>query len=235
MNIRAWLTAAAGAVVLLGMTVGSAHAAGLTAIAVLGGDDSTDNVFYTPGPSGGLTIDNNTEFLQGKLGQGYDGDVTASFTNMTNGSYVYNANGTFDQQLNPNGAISSFVVTDNTNNTVLLSGTFGGADLTGTNASSSGNVNLELNDVTYTGGTFFPAGYSPTNGSLSVEFTSTAPFSASASGLAAFDAVDGVTFSAPAIAAVPEPASMASFAVGGLLLLGALLSKRRVGSAVAAA
>lgn len=241
MNRRASFVAiAASTLTVFGMACG-AYAQNLTAFAIAGGTNQDANVFYTPGTGGGLTVDSTAEFLQGKLGQGYDGTATISFTNLTNGGYTLAGNGDFDQSLNPSGATSSFVITDNSTHDVLLSGTLGSADLTGYNGSSSGNVNLTSNNVTYTGGSFFPAGFSPDNGSLSIEFTSTTPFTATASGLDAFTAVDGITFSALTSrtgggggSPVPEPASYASLGLGAAMLLGALLRKKRTGRALAA-
>jgi hypothetical protein len=233
MNTKSWAAATAVAGLMVGLA-GAARAAQQTAFAIQGGNDTAANVFYTPGPAGGMTISGPNEFVLGKLGQGFDGSATITFTNMANGSYSKSASGAFDQVLNPGSTISSFVLTDNATHTVLLSGTLGTANLTGFNGSSSGNVNLASNDVTYTGGTFFPTGFSPTGGALSVEFTSTSPFSASATGLGAFTGVDGITFSGVNLRGpggggngVPEPASMASMSVGALFLLGALLRKRR--------
>jgi hypothetical protein len=239
MNRRASFVAMAASTITLFAMASGANAANLTAFAIAGGTTQDANVFYTPGAGGGLSVVSNTEFLQGKLGQGFDGNATISFTNMTNGSFSLSGNGSFDQVLNPTGT-SSFLITDNTTHAVLLSGTLGTADLTGFSGASSGNVNLVSNNVTYTGGTFFPAGFSPTNGSLAIEFTSTTPFSATASGLGAFTAVDGITFSGlnqrgPGGGGngVPEPASFASMGLGAAMLLAALLRKKRNGRTLA--
>jgi hypothetical protein len=240
MNRRASFVAmAAGTITLFAMATG-AHAATLTAFAIAGGTTQDANVFYTPGTGGGLSVVSTSEFLQGKLGQGFDNNATISFTNMANGSFSLSGSGAFDQLLNP-ASTSSFVITDNTTHAVLLSGTVGSADLTGHTGASSGNVNLTSNNVTYTGGTFFPSGFSNTNGSLAIEFTSTTPFSATASGLGAFTAVDGITFSGlnergPGGGGngVPEPASYASMGLGAAMLLAALLRKKRAGRTLAA-
>jgi hypothetical protein len=230
---RAWMTVSVAAGVLVPFLSGAANAASLTAFAIQGGNDSTANVSYTPGAGGGLSIAGVNDFLQGKVGQGLDSNASVTFTNMVNGTYSVNGSGLFDQQLNPGADTSSFIITDNTTHTVLLSGTLGTADLTGTNGASSGNVTLAANNVTYTGGTYFPATFDPNNGALAIEFTSTQPFVAGPTGLSAFTGVDGVTFSAlnsrgPGGGGngVPEPASTAPFAAGGLFLLGILLRKR---------
>jgi putative flippase GtrA len=205
----------------------------LTAFAIAGGTTSGTNVSYTPGAGGGLVIGTASGFLQGKLGQGYAGNATVSFDTLTNGTYTFNsATGAFDQLLNPLSR-TTFTITDNGTGTVLLSGSFGSADLTGYNGASSGNVNLTSNSVIYTGGTFFPNDFAPNNGSLSIEFTSTNPFVANASGLSAFIANDGITFSARPTSGngghsvVPEPSTTASFALGAFGLLGLLLRGRR--------
>jgi hypothetical protein len=152
-------------------------------------------------------------------------------TDMTGaGSYSFNSsNGNFSQMLNG----STFTVSDGTG--TLLSGSFGNAVLSGVNGGSSGGVQLVANSVTYTGGSYFPAGFQTTNGSLSLEFTSvtdtasgTSGFRANASGVSAFTAHDGATFSAvPTTSTVPEPGTYAAFLVGGLGVLGLMASARK--------
>jgi len=232
MTTRAWMTVTAAAGVLLPLLGGAANAAQQTAFAIQGGNDTKSNVTYTPGGAGGLSIFGTNEFLIGKLGQGMDNDTTVLFSNMQNGAYSINGSGVFDQVLNPGADTSSFVVTDNTTHTVLLSGTFGTADLVGSSGASSGNITLQSNDVTYTGGTFFPSGFLPTGGALSIEFTSTSPFAANGTNVQPFEGVDGVTFSGinnrgSNGGGVPEPASVAPIGVGALSLLGLMIRKRR--------
>jgi hypothetical protein len=161
--------------------------------------------------------------------------VTISFSGLSNtGAYTFNPlTKAFDQPLT-GGSFDIF-----NGSTTFLSGTFGQSDLTGAGGAQSGNVSLESNSVTFTGGTLFPAAYDPTGGTLAIEFNSVSPFVAGASGLSAFTGVDGITFSAPSTrgnhGATPEPGSLAIFSLGGFALLGMLVRPRksRCGAALA--
>jgi hypothetical protein len=209
---------------IIASSTNSARATSLSAFAIAGSTSPAGNVSYT---SGGLTIFTTSGFIFSKVAPLSALPVTISFTGMSKtGTYTYNPlTKAFDQPLT-GGSFDIFKGA-----TTYLEGTFGLSDLVGTGGAQSGNVNLKANSVDYTGGTFFPAGYTATGGSLAIEFTSVSPFVAKASGLSSFTGVDGITFSAPSPSnnhgATPEPGSIVTFSLGGLALLGLLMRSRK--------
>src|SRR5689334_9895660 len=108
MRSRNLLVGAIALMIALGTSL-AGNAVTLTAIAITGSTNTTPNVSYTPGASGGLVINGSSNFLQGKVGQGFDGGVTCTFSKLSNGSFTSNlSTGAFDQQLNPSG-LASFI------------------------------------------------------------------------------------------------------------------------------
>ena len=208
------------------MMVVSNASAQLTKIANTGGNGPAPFVSWDP--TTGLSIFTSNATLNGAVGQGTDSNTTISFTTLTPvaGGHTFNpGTGAFTDLLNA----GSFTITDNSTHTVLLSGTFGGSTLSGTSGASSSSLNLNLDSLTYTGGTYFPAGYSPNNGTLAFSFNGTTPVTADQNQTNAFTATDVCTFSAVKTSTtVPEPASFATFGIGMLVMLAlAGLAKRR--------
>lgn len=246
MNIRKWIAGAASIVVLMSLAAGAALAQE-TAIGIASGNSIT----YTSGTMGGLVVATTNGTYQNYLTNLITSGTTVTFTGMgntyVNGVDVYTPpsttnNNQYTQELNP----GTFTISKN--GTTLLSGTFSYSNLTGNDASpqptgepgttTSANVTLLTDSVTYTGGTMFdPTKFSSTNGSLSMEFTASGPIVASSTQVNSFMATDGVTFEAIPITPVtgtPEPASLVGLALGFAFLAGlALRAKKRKGLTLA--
>ena len=119
----------------------------------------------------------------------------------------------------------------------LLMGSFtDGNVLTAETAAQTGTLTTSVNNVTYTGGTYFAAANLNNPGSFAISMTSAAPQPTKDQFgyLNGFKASGSINFSATKPTAVPEPASVIPFALGGLGLLGLIARKTRRTSGAAA-
>ncbi len=224
MNIRKSINhmLAASALILVG--VGAVSAQAPVGIAVGGSPQAGDFVTFTSGTGLNISTDNYT--LLGKQGQGTATGTTLNLFAPDLG--IASAAGPSTQELLGPGTFSIV-----NGGSTLLSGTFAESLLTATNGASSATVNLLTNSVNYDAiDTFFPAGFSLNNGVLGI--TITAAHSGSANGIVVsstdgtisdFAGNDGINFAAPR--AVPEPGTVASFALGGLGLLALAVRARK--------
>jgi len=227
MNITKSIMATLGTAAIAAAAIGSASASGPVTFASLVGGDNT--ITYGGGGlafSGGPIFTAAYDLPQGSSPTPYN-NTTVVFTGLKNSGATAVAGNLFDQSLTG----GTFDISQG--NKVLLTGNFTGADLTGLlgSGSKSAFVSSDLHNVTYTGGLFqtlsgigasspsnafslsflnIPNGLSVTNGHLN-------GFTASGSG----------QFQAPVPPAVPEPASVVPFALGGLGLLGLIVRKKR--------
>ncbi len=240
MNITKSIMAMLGAAAIAMAAMGSASASGPVTFASLAGGDNT--ITYTPGGGGGLSFAAGPIFTatydlpQGSAPTPYN-NATVVFTGLQNSGATAVAGSAFDQSLTG----GTFNISQG--NTLLLSGNFTGADLTGLTGANSKSafLNSDLYNVSYTGGLFqkdsgvastdsnnafslsflkipAPPGLSVTNGHLN-------GFQASGSGQ-----FQGTLPSTT----VPEPATTVPFVLGGLGLLGLVVRKTRRTSSAAA-
>lgn len=108
----------------------------------------------------------------------------------------------------------------------LLAGTFTGGTILGAVGSPTGG--LDITGVTYDADSSALGSYSPLNGAISLTYNAINPsgYSLTEGGkLNSFTATDSGTYSA--VTAVPEPASVAPFVMGGLGLMGLVARTRK--------
>lgn len=180
---------------------------------------------------GQLSVASGSAVLLGYAGQGADSNTTVDFGPLTATGYSV-TNNNFDELFTG----GTFTIKDTGTSTLLLGGTFGSSDLTGTLGANSGTLNLRSDSVNYNpASTYLPSSqFSPFDGVLSLEFNSANAFATngSSTGLADFTGTDGITFSAQPGNNVgghggggtptPEPGTLATLAMGafGLAALG---------------
>ena len=112
----------------------------------------------------------------------------------------------------------------------LLTGTFtGGNVLTVISGSTTAGITNTVNNVTYTGGKYFLSSGLLNPGSFSTTMSSVSPSPTIGDDgyLTGFTAAGATTFSATTPAAVPEPATVAPFIMGGLGLMGLAFRARK--------
>ena len=231
--------------------LGMAGAAGLTALAATGAmaQQATfasatgtgpiaaqSTVFtYTGGPNGQFTTSPGALFASAS----FPASDTAILT-FTGFSTSGTATGTgtladpFKQGLG--GGTFSLKSTSGAD---LLDGTFSGGNLLSaiTSSSSTASITDSVNGVTYTGGSYFANSGLLNPGAFSISMTSVAPAPSVTNGyLNGFTAGGTSTFSAtlPQATAVPEPASVVPFLLGGLGLMALIVRKNRRASSVTA-
>ncbi len=201
---------------------------------ITAGSSTASNVFtYTPGTGGGITISPNAVFAAQYILSPFQVNAPAnlSFTGLNNIGAVTTVDGkTFSQALSG----GTFSVTSG--GASLLSGAFNdGVLLNGTTGSSTSAITDVLNDVVFTGGTYFNQSKLYNPGSFSISMTSVNPVVGISGGyFNGFNAGGTGTFSATsAPPAVPEPATVVPFLLGGLSLLALAVRKNRRSSVTA--
>jgi hypothetical protein len=162
-----------------------------------------------------LTLNDNNTVVVPFLGQNGGAALTGQTVAFTGLSYVSNTT-TADTLSGGTFNIGSG----------LLTGTFTSATLSGINSTSGA---VAFTGVVYTGGTWFPAGYSTSVGTqLSTQFGYVSGVFVAGSGPStAFTALDSTNAFAT-VASTPEPASVATFGIGAMaLMLLAAVARRR--------
>lgn len=229
----------AGTLAIAGFALSPAIASEIP-IAATAYNSTNPNVTFTGGT---LTIGGGAfSTIIGKAGQGTDGKVVVNFSPMT-GSSAVASSGPFALNYGP----GTFTVTDPTlTDSLLLGGSYTGSQFTGTIGGKKGFV--EIDNVTYTPSSTFlnyptptTSPFLTTNGSLSVEFGTFAPFTVTGGNLSPFTANDGITYFGTASgnpipnggpSPVPEPATLAVFGMGALAIVA--LAKRKMMTSVTA-
>ena len=231
MNIKKAITSLLSIAVLAMVGVGSASAApGQTTFAsATGAGASASNCFTYTGASG-FSITPGATFT-GQLLSNPPGQfpTTLSFVGLNNVGDVTGTGTTADpyNQLLSGG---SFTLTANGGADLLLAGTFdGGYLLQGQEGSSTSSITNKVNNVIYTGGSYFTASGLDNPGSFSLSMTSVTPTIGVTNGhFNDFVAGGTGTFSATTPSSVvPEPATVVPFLLGGLGLLGLVVRKAR--------
>jgi len=195
-----------------------------------------DVLHYDQSTPGGLSVVSGTgQFTSTALPAFNDINDTLAFTGLqNNGAAFSDISGFFWNQILTGG---TFTLTDEDTSTVLLSGTFSGADMGGLVLPGPGNKDASVSffDVTYTGGTYFTAaqglGYS-NPGDLSLALLSDNPLTIvstpDGSRFGSFDASGTGTFGATLNEqSTPEPGTVASFLIGALGLCALVLRGRK--------
>jgi len=217
------------AAVGLGMTiVAPSMAQQMTFATVAGGGPGASSVFTYSGGSGGTfstTVGSQFASLFSPTLTNSAPDVL-TFTGFSASGFATGSGTTLDPYRQGLG-MGGFTLTGGGN--TLLTGTFtGGNVLTAITSATSAAITNTVNNVTYTGGTYFAAAGLNNPGSFSIAMTSVAPPPTVLGGyLTNFTAGGSVNFSATQPSTVPEPASVIPFALGGLGLLGLIVRKTR--------
>ena len=194
-----------------------------------GAGDGGSTVFtYTGGPTGAFTTTVGAQF-QGTFISTASATfpATLTFTGFS-ASGIATGAGTGADPFHQELSAGTFTLNDGT--TTLLSGSFtGGNLLTVASGSTTASITNKVNNVTYTGGSYFLKSGLLNPGSFSISMTSVSPSPKIGTDgyLSAFKAAGSGTFSAKTPAAVPEPATVAPFIMGGLGLMGLAFRARK--------
>ena len=236
------LAAALGVAALALVALVPAQAQSIEQFASVTGGNGTFT--YTGGAGGGLAMA-PTGFYASldvpSAGTLINNPATVLFTGLSNvGTTAEStANGvtTFDQRLTG----GNFTLTDGKSGTVLLTGAFQGADLTGVPGTSQAGVSTNFFGVSYSGGLYASSSgilLGPqTEDSFNFSLIGAKPnLNVSGNTLQSFTSAGNGQFTGitPSVTTVPEPASVIPFAIGGLALLGLIARKTRRVSGTAA-
>ena len=198
------------------------------AVVSAGGDTDQSSVAltYTGGPGGKFTTNPGAVF-NGLSGGAYDPGSILTFTGFAVTGKATGTGTSTDAFTQGLGA-GTFSLTNGSN--TLLTGTFtGGNILTVVSGSTTAGITNTVNNVTYTGGSYFTKSGLLNPGSFSTTITSVTPSpKIGADGyLTGFTSAGTTNFSATIPAAVPEPATVAPFIMGGLGLMGLAFRARK--------
>lgn len=236
MNISKAIKGVISTAALMVVAASAAMAQQVTFASVAGGGPGASTVFtYTGGAGGTFTTTAGSQFsalFSPTLTT--TAPATLTFTGFTASAPATGSGTTIDPFAQGLGA-GGFTLTGGGN--TLLTGTFGSGNiLTAVTTASTASITDTVNNVIYTGGTFFVASGLNNPGSFSISMTSVAPAPTLSGGyLTGFSAGGSANFSATqAPATVPEPATLVPFALGGLGLLGLIARKTRRTSGAAA-
>jgi len=199
---------------VLALAIGvSAMADTLTPIASIT-TATTDNTQFTSAPTGDtLVVTYGDGVIASKIGFGTGGPVVVNLT-ATGGKTTILGGGVFEEVFT-GGSFSDFVGPNK-----LLAGTFTGGSILGQAGAVTGG--LDITGVTYDADSIFLGSYSPFGGAISLTYNVIKPggYNLTGGNLNSFTATDSGTYSAVQSSAVPEPAAIAPFLMGGLSLLG---------------
>lgn len=227
MNMKKAILGLVASVAVAVTLAAPSHAQGQQTFAsITGAGAGSSNVFtYNSGAAGGFSITPGAQFLASFLPTfTTNGPATVTFTGLTNVGTVSGA-GTVSNPYTQELSGGSFDVVSG--GSTLLTGTFGGGNLLeGVSGASTAAITNQLNNVTYTGGSYFTSSGLSNPGSFSISMTSVTPAVGVSGGyINSFKAGGTGTFSATS--AVPEPATVVPFTLGGLGLLGLIVRKSR--------
>ena len=182
---------------------------------------------YTGGASGKFTTTSGATFA-GLSSPAFNPGSTLTFTGFSV-SGLATGNGSTTNPYTQGLGAGTFSLTNASN--TLLSGTFtGGNILTVASGSTTSSITNTVNNVTYTGGSYFTNSGLLNPGSFSISMTSVSPSPVIGEDgyLSQFTAGGTGTFSATLPSTtVPEPATVAPFIMGGLGLMGLAFRARK--------
>ncbi len=211
-------TLSAGA---LALTLGvSATAAGLNPIASVTTNTVNNTTFTSASAGDTLVVTYGDGQFASKIGLGNFTPVAVSLT-ATGGSTTNLGGGIFKETFT-GGTFSDYFGT-----TKLLKGTFTSGSILGQQGSNTGNI--DISGVTYDADSVALGSFSPQNGTISLTYNVIKPGGYNLVGgkLQSFVATDSGTYSAVEGTAVPEPATVAPFIMGGLGLMGLAFRARK--------
>lgn len=198
------------------------------------GGGTPPTFIYTGGPGGGLTLtpgNFDASLDVPVVGTQVSNPATVLFTGLSNvgstSTAMLGGRTLFDQALSGGG----FSILDGSQ--VLLSGTFTGAQLTGTEGSTLANVATNFEGVSYTGGLYASDSNIILNGTpvdtFNFQLINSKPSLTVTNGvLNSFKSAGSGQFTGTQAApAVPEPATVVPFLFGGLGLLALAVRKAR--------
>lgn len=241
MNIN--LRTALGVAALALVSFVPAHAQTAVEFASVTGGGTPPTFVYTGGAGGGLTLTAGNFDAQldvPKVATLINNPAVITFTGLQNLGAASTASlgvGTFFDQALTGGM---FTVSDATTSQLLLSGTFSGADLSGTVGSSQAGVNTNFKNVAYTGGSYATAAGITLNGtpkdSFNFSLINTNPnLSVSNGTLSSFNSAGNGQFTGETLpSTVPEPATVVPFLFGGFGLLALAIRKTRKAASIPA-
>ena len=230
MNIRKAISAFVGMLAVAVTANSAAQAAGPAQFASVTGGNGTFT--YTSGAAGGLTL--GAPFYASldlpSAGSVVNNPALVSFSGLANSGTVTTAmlggNTLFQQQLTG----GAFNITNAAGTTVLLSGTFSAADLSGTIGTNQAGVDTNFFNVVYTGGLYA----SLANAALGVNAADkfnfslinvTPALSQSGSYINSFTSAGNGQFTGFIL--TPEPGTWAAFAFTGFGVMGLVLRARK--------
>ena len=182
---------------------------------------------YTGGANGKFTTTSGA-FFAGQSSPAYDPNSILTFTGFGASGAATGDGSTANPYTQGLGA-GTFDLSKS--GTELLTGTFSGGNiLTVATGSTTSSITNTVNNVTYTGGTYFANSGLLNPGSFSISMTSVSPSPVIGGDgyLSQFTAGGTGTFSATLPStAVPEPATVAPFIMGGLGLMGLAFRARK--------
>ena len=195
------------------------------AVAAAGGTIAQQStVFnYSGGPAGTFTTSAGSIFT-GLSGGNVDQGATLTFTGLTASAMATTSGSSISQTL----GLGTFTL-KSASNVTLLSGSFGGGNiLTADTSGSTASIITTVNSVVYDTTPYLTGSGLTNPGSFSISMTSVTPPPTIVGGyLSKFQAGGSANFSAQKPAGTPEPATLATFALGGLGLLGLIARKTR--------
>ena len=236
MNISKTITGIVSTIALMAVAATAAMAQQQTFASATGGGPGVSTVFtYTGGPGGQFTTSAGAMF-QGTFLPTFatNAPATLVFTGFSVSGVATGTGTTTDPYRQ---GLSGGTFTLDSGGTNLLQGRFADGNLltSVSNSTTAGIITNSVNNVTYTGGTYFGLSGLNNPGSFSISMTSVAPPPSISGGyLTGFTAGGTSTFSAQTPSTVPEPATVVPFMLGGLGLLGLIVRKTRRTSSAAA-
>ena len=235
MNISKTITGIVSTIALMAVAATAAMAQQQTFASATGGGSGASTVFtYTGGASGQFTTTAGSQFLGTFLPTfAINAPATLVFTGFSASGVAGGSGTTLDPYTQ---GLTGGTFTLDQGGTNLLTGSFmGGNILTAVTNSTTASITNSVNNVTYTGGTYFGLSGLNNPGSFSISMTSVAPPPSISGGyLTGFTAGGTSTFSAQTPSTVPEPATVVPFMLGGLGLFGLIVRKTRRTSRAAA-
>lgn len=236
MNINKAIKGMISTVALMAVAASAAMAQQTTFASASGVGNNASTVFtYSGGPNGTFSTSGGALFSS-VFSQTGAQTLPATLTFMGfSASGMTTGSGTTADPFTQGLGAGTFTLTGGGN--TLLTGSFtSGNILTAVTNSTTAAITNTVNNVTYTGGTYFASAGLVNPGSFAISMTSVAPAPTVSGGyLTGFQAGGSVNFSATRPpATVPEPAALVPFALGGLGLLGLMARKTRRNSSAAA-